>query len=231
MPILNMVYYAAEWGGWWQPWANTLLYLPLKENSNDQSWHWNNGTNTNITFSDNKAVFNTSGTSCILIDTTSLPTHDYTLHMIVARTTNSGYQIAFRYSDGSGYDNARCYISGYGTYTDGWVAHQQTDLSVCGNSARVNYWLIDTDTSEHLLSFTVYEWWYNTTYINFYIDWVLQSSRSATSSYYTNAKISFWNRWYSANEWLKGTMREVIMENRVWSDSEILDLAKQFWFA
>ena len=214
---------------WWQPWVNTLLYLPLATNSNDQSWNGNNGTDTNITYSDWKAVFNTSGTSCILIDTTSLPTHDYTLHMIVARTTNSWYQVAFRYSDGSGYDNARCYISGYGTYTDGWVTHQQTDLSVCNSSVRVNKWLVDTDTSEHLLSFVVYESWY--TYIKFYIDWVYQVSKVATSSYYANAKISFWNRWYSMNEWLKGTMREVIMENRVWSDSEVLDLAKQFWFA
>ena len=57
MPILNMVYYAAEWGGWWQPWANTVAYYPLKENLNDiVGTH--NMTNSGITFSDGFAVLN-----------------------------------------------------------------------------------------------------------------------------------------------------------------------------
>ena len=213
----------------WQPWANTLVYLPLATNSNDQSWNWNNGTDTNITYTDWKAVFNSSGTSCILLDTTSLP-NTFTLHMIIARQVNSGYQVAFRYSDNLGYDNSRCYISGYGTYTDWWVIHQQTDLSVCNSSVRVNKWLVDTDTNEHLRSFVVYED-SGYTYIRFFIDGVQLDQQVASTHYYTGAKLSLWNRWYNPNEWLKGTMREVIMESTKWTDAEVLALAQQYGFA
>lgn len=233
---INAIYVGSQkvrpaWWWWgWQPWADTLVYLPLATNSNDQSWNWNNGVNTNITFSDNKAVFNSNWTSCILIDNTSLPTVDYTLHMIVARTTDSGYQVAFRYSDGSGYDNARCYISGYWTFVSGDNTCHLTDLSVCNSSARFNVWFITSDTTEHLLSFVVYE---NNggVYNRYYIDGVYQAQKSASANYYPDSKISFWNRWYNKNEWLRGTMREVILEDKVRTDAEVLALAQQFWFA
>lgn len=40
MPILNMIYWATWWGGGWQPWANTLVYLPFTEDLLDHSWNW-----------------------------------------------------------------------------------------------------------------------------------------------------------------------------------------------
>ena len=45
-------YYFAEWGGWWQPWANTLLYLPLNSTDTytDKSWNNVSTTNYNVTF-------------------------------------------------------------------------------------------------------------------------------------------------------------------------------------
>lgn len=50
MPILNMVYYVAEWGGWWQPWANTLAYYKLDWNLNDSSGNERGLTNSWISF-------------------------------------------------------------------------------------------------------------------------------------------------------------------------------------
>ena len=42
MPIINLVYEAPSgWWGW-QPWANTLFYLPLTSNANDTSWNGRN---------------------------------------------------------------------------------------------------------------------------------------------------------------------------------------------
>lgn len=38
------------WTDNWTPWANTLAYLKLEEDTNDSSWKWNNGTGTNITY-------------------------------------------------------------------------------------------------------------------------------------------------------------------------------------
>ena len=50
MPILNMVYYAAEWGGWWKPWANTIAYYDFENNLNDTSGNWNNATWSNVLY-------------------------------------------------------------------------------------------------------------------------------------------------------------------------------------
>ena len=214
----------------WKPNANTLIYLPLATNANDYSWNWNNGSTTNLTFSNNKAVFNANGTTNLYINNNSLPYYDYTLHMIIARTTNSGYQLAFRYCPSNGFDNARCYISWYGTYTEGWVIHQQTNMKVCDSGNSYNFGLIDTDTSEHLWSFVVYKD-SSTVYLKCFIDGQYKYQISATYNVGSNSYLGLWNRWYNATEWLKGTMREVIMENKVWTDSEVLALAKQFWFA
>ena len=41
MAIFNTVY-GGEWK--WKPWSNTLLYLPLNWNLNDESWNWYNWT-------------------------------------------------------------------------------------------------------------------------------------------------------------------------------------------
>jgi len=210
MPIINMVYKKKKG---WKPWANTIAYYPLKENSNDLSWNWNNGTDTNITYSDWKAVFNSSGTSCILIDKTTLPT-TFTLNMIAQITTLNWYQLAFRYSDSSGYDNCRCYLNWYGSIQL-WMTNGNTQLTG-----------ISADTNEHL-----YSWVVESTQMKFYIDGVLKYTYVKNVWSYSWAKLSLWNRWYNTNEWLKWTMREVILESSYRTDAEILNLAKQFWFA
>lgn len=48
----------AGWGGWWQPWANTIAYYPLNSTNtvNDLSWNNYNLTNTNTTFGTNAWV-------------------------------------------------------------------------------------------------------------------------------------------------------------------------------
>lgn len=207
---------------WWQPSANTISYLPLSVDANDAKWmgvalNW---TTTNITFSDNKAVFNSSGTSCILFDTTSLPT-TFTLHFIVAITTLSGYQVWFRYSYWSGYDNSRCYLYWYSQ----WI-----NFALCGSNYQSTIKV--TDTNEHLYSYVIQPDWVNNTKMDFYIDGVNKNiNLSKSNQSYANAKLSLWNRWYNKNEWLKWTMREVILESTYRTNAEVLALAQQFWFA
>lgn len=66
MPILNMVYYAAEWGGGWQPWADTLLYYDFEHTSwttetdvvGNYNWTYNS-TPTIWTLSSGKKYFDT----------------------------------------------------------------------------------------------------------------------------------------------------------------------------
>lgn len=197
---------------WWRPNANTLLYLPLATNSNDQSWNGNNGTDTNITYSWNKAVFNSSWTSCILIDKTTLPT-TFTLHLIAQITTLSWYQLAFRYSDNVWQDICRCYLNWYGSIQV-WMWVNTTTTGIA------------SDTNEHL-----YSWVVQSNSMKFYIDGVLKYTYNQNVGSYANPKISFWNRWYNMNEWLKWTMREVIMESSYRTDAEVLALAQQYGFA
>lgn len=225
MPILNMVYYAAEWGGWWKPWANTLAYLPLSTDANDHKWFWTalNWTTNNITFSDSKAVFNSSGTSCIYWDDTTLPTN-FTLHMIVkfGSVWVNNYQVLWRHSDSSWYDNSRCYPTGY---------YEGINFALCWANDQTSLAYPDT-TNEHLYSVVIQPSWSTQTQMDFYVDGVNKFTTTKNNQTYSNSKLALWNRWYNMNEWIKSwTMREVILESSYWTADEVLALAKQFWFA
>lgn len=199
-----------------EPWANTLAYLPLATDTNDHKWFppiYNWYRNLYVSYSNNRAVFNSNWQWCITFD--DWPTNNtFTLHMIAQITTLSWYQLAFRYSDSGGYDNCRCYLNWYGSIQL-WMANWNTQLT----------WIL-ADTNEHL-----YSWVVQSNQMKFYIDWVLKYTYSANVWSYSWAKLSLWNRWYNTNEWLKGTMREVILESTYRTDAEVLALAKQFWFA
>lgn len=57
----------------WKPWANTLAYYPLEENTNDYSGNWHNWTPTNITYTTlaswKKVSVYTQGSSILNIGT------------------------------------------------------------------------------------------------------------------------------------------------------------------
>lgn len=48
---------------WWQPWANTLLYLPFVSDMNDHSWNWNNPTS-----SSNAIITTLDGVNCCFLN-------------------------------------------------------------------------------------------------------------------------------------------------------------------
>ena len=199
----------------WKPWANTILYLPLKENSNDLSWNWNNGTATNITYSWNKAVFNSSGTSLINLPITN---NTFTLNMIAQMTSASGYQLLYRQAKYSSWtwwqDDSGCYLYGY------------TSIQLRMSQWNTKLTWITADTNEHLYSFVV-----SANSMKFYIDGVLKTTYNASVGSVSWATFTLGNRYTSSNEWLRWTMREVIVESTLRTDAEILNLAKQFWFA
>lgn len=209
---------------WWQPSANTISYLPLSVDANDAKWigvalNW---TTTNITFSDNKAVFNSSGTSCITFPAT-MTYNTFTLHMIVKFNSvwANNYQVLWRHSDSSWYDNSRCYPSGY----SGGI-----NFALCWVNDQTSLAYPDT-TNEHLYSVVIQPSWSSQTKMDFYVDWTKIYSQTRNNQSYANAQLSIWNRWYNMNEWLNWTMREVILESTYRTDAEVLALAQQFWFA
>ena len=50
----------AGWGGWRQPWANTIAYYPLTNDFNDYSWNGNNLTGYN-----SATIWTLSGMTCL----------------------------------------------------------------------------------------------------------------------------------------------------------------------
>lgn len=199
----------------WQPGENTLAYLPLKENSNDLSWNWNNGTDTNITYSNWKAVFNNSGTSRILISGISWTQRTFTLNMIVQITSLSWYQHIYRqwYYNNGYQDNSWCWLYWY----------DSTRLIASTNRQLTGY---IPDWNEHLYTFVV-----NTGSIKFYVDGTLQYTWTVSIWNVSSAKFCLWGRDYALDEWLRWTMREVIVESTLRTDAEILELAQVYWFA
>ena len=196
---------------WWQPNANTLAYLPLATDITDQTGNYTL-TSQNITFSNNKAVFNNAGTSCITFPAT-MTNNTFTLHQIIQITDFNGYQLAYRHSDNLGFDDSRCYLYGYSSIT-----------LALGTYSTATW--ISPSTWEHLYSFVV-----QNNQMKFYIDGVLKYTKSGTVWSYTDAQLSLWNRFYNMNEWLRWTMREVILESSYRTDAEVLALAQQFGFA
>ena len=85
-------------------------------------------------------------------------------------------------------------------------------------------WYI-ADSNEHMYSFVV-----TNNSIKLYVDWGLEYTMSGTLWSYANAQLSLWNRFYNMNEWLKWTMREVILENATWTDAEVEALAQEYGF-
>lgn len=52
MPIINLVYEAPTWWGWWQPWVNTVAYYPLTSTTttSDESGNWHTLSNHSVQF-------------------------------------------------------------------------------------------------------------------------------------------------------------------------------------
>lgn len=184
----------------WQPWPNTLIYYPLKENTNDYSGKNNHGQLSNVSFNNNRATLN--GNWYILTNINQLY---FTFHAFVKLNHTDWYQILYRYSDASGNDVSRVYLTGY------W------EIKIGVNNNVYGTWVL-ADTNEHLYSVV-----YANDTVKLYIDGTLKFSKQFwTINPVSWAKLSIGNRWYNPNEWLVWTIREVVIDERVRLDSEIL---------
>ena len=179
----------------------TFVYLPYKNDDKDYSTNNRSTTSTINKYGNNRAVVQNSQYT-ILDGFSELY---FTMHSRISLFNNSNYQIWFRYSDWSWNDIARCYLSWYGAVR----------ININNNSYdtwyRVNIW------EEHLYSIVV--WRHK---ISFFVDWVKQFENNITwVSPVSNSKFCLFNRFYSPNEWIDGTVGEVIVENREWTDTEV----------
>lgn len=142
MPIINLVYEAPTW---WQPWANTLLYMPLSSNATDTQGN----TTTiwgNVTFWTNWGVACANFTNIGNISVTpfAIPS-SYT---VLARCNNiSGFdEVSWRVFD---MGNPRIWLAynnqGYYTYENNayfWTTTQNAWFLICAvvtNGSGVGY--------------------------------------------------------------------------------------------
>lgn len=186
MTILNMVYYKVV--SWWQPWANTIAYYPLKSNTNDYSWNWYNLTNLwNVTFGTyqwvNCAIFN--GTSNSQLYNTSIsysayPTQTVAVWIYVTWTSSGVYQTiyhigtAIRYwklGTWFNYNTWLCLWSWDGQYESvkawniNWAWHLLVNVTSGSSSVQYLDW-VEYQTFTNSLSYTqtwLYVWWAQST--------------------------------------------------------------------
>ena len=204
MPIINMVYKKKKW---WQPWANTLAYLKLEQNTNDSSWKWNNGTGTNITYTTLvtwKKVAYFNGSSKINFSSSLFSSWAFTCSVYVYWTwlnTSSWLNVIMwnAYSDSQWYysDHHWAYLRSY--VNNVW--------------AGVN-WYYSND-NRFLLTVT-----YDGATIKAYKNWTLIATASqSTFSWVRNYYL--WYRAYSNDRYWKWYMSDFICENKARTSDEI----------
>lgn len=199
---------------WWQPWANTIAYYPLKENLDDYSGNGYNMTNSWITFSDWVAVLdgsqratipNVTGykTICLWFKKTS----DYN-GMIYAQGNTDGY-VQLRTN---GFASAWTW---WGTFNADFTAWWSTPSNVwrcfvmtqtVANNSWAGTWAFDFYLSDF--------WW---------VSWIRRFDGSSTH-YFNRPLATFW--WSGNTSYHYAIIADVsalIIEDAQWTQQEIED--------
>lgn len=206
------------------PWANTLAYYPLAEDCNDYSGNNRHGTNSDVTFSNWLATFNGSSSKITIAhaDWNKIQTnmtiqawYRYTwaadgYGVVLSKTQmNPYYQSDMYYfiSCGSGGGSVAGWFAISGTWTFSPVWQREPTGSF-------GAWIW------HLLTLTK-EW----TTLKLYCDWQEVSTTTwNTTTTSSSISVVIWNRQYrTANNRFTGNISKVILENKTWTQQEILD--------
>lgn len=232
--LINSVFYTNSWTGtfakwadvylnelkeaylWysWKPNSNTVVYRPLKEDFKDYSWNWydltSNGTITLTTLNWAKCSKSSWGSAYLQSTTVPLPSWSSarTISMRYAEVTSSSTHYMFMYGEATSpklfWLNTSSWNFRFNYGWNLWTSYYVT----------LNQWALYTIT-----------WWSWT--LKIYVNGNQELSTTsyslnttAVSSTYTcrlfnrNNNTSYPSTWY---------LSDVIVENKVWSASEILD--------
>lgn len=208
------------------PWANTLAYYPLAEDCNDYSGNNRHGTNSNVTFSNWLATFNgTNSVVTVAHADWQKPTNNFTiLAWFRVSTTAQTWCVVGKAQWSPYYQTNRYYYMGNqwdenSGKTFAWFApwnEREVYPTSVFNLAPTPF----TSWEWHLLGLTN-EW----TTKNQYFDWevVATASKSTVSSTYS-VPLTIGNVTHkTADMWFNGNISKVILENRTWTQQEILD--------
>jgi hypothetical protein len=206
--LLQMTTYKiGGWGGWWQPWVNTIAYYPLTSTTTntDQSWNWNNLTNNWVTFGTYWGVNCANTSSWSLTWTiTDIPTWDSprTIQLwAYCNQTANNYRVVYSYWATSMYRFLESYWA-----TNGWwiivVSHYYGDV----------YTSYNWRTGYRILFTYVYDGSTATVYVNWTDVWHTDVVLDTADSNFTISNNGAWFLWY---------MSKFIIEDKAWTQPEI----------
>lgn len=185
--------------------SNTRLYYKLNGNSNDSSWNWYNGTDSNISYTSGRfwqcASFN--GTSSCIRLVSSLINNSNTLTCVVwAKATWAADQFDWKIFDIRNWTNQFVIFR-----ENSWWYKFSINFGTLHESS--SFWYYTNE--RHCFGLSVY-WW--TAY--YYIDWVLKWSWGVWTTNWTNSDWYIWTEWNnSINRHFNGYIDECIVES-VW---------------
>ena len=199
---------------WWQPWANTLVYYPLENDTNDHSGNSNNLTGTvSYVTSANKQVAKFSWNSHLTASSSVVSVQTFTISFWVKLNSNSSEQCLVANANTDSWINITKFPNSYDIY--GLYGPSRWWM----NTGPVNPW---SWTWVHYVS--VFE---GSNSIKTYSNWNLTDQTSISSNIaYPSVNFSLWwsvTRWRNFDGWLS----EVIIEDRLWSAQEISDYFDQ----
>ena len=222
MPILNMIYWVTWWGGWWTPWVNTLAYytfdtqILLNEATNTvdatwYSWQWSYDTGYWWT-----GYCVDIATWWAIALSTHIPQWDFTVAFCVKFNSYPptwdiwwlfGYEGALQYG-------MHCQMTGdireFVQYTNSYNGTSLIDSNTLSLNANTWYRFYITRNS-----------WTVKMYINGSVvgTWI-DNNPNATSQTRT---CYLWTTYNISERKLNGYLDNVIIENRAWTDAEIIN--------
>lgn len=210
---------------WWQPWANTLVYYNISDNDTnstiyDLSWNW---IDQNWIWTASYAIDSTYG---------RVATFDWVSQTSANSIVNFGWEITCIVLVKA--NSLPWIIIAEGSSSTRWpsmsIQFRNDSLGIDGFfSWRGNYFSVNINSSlqtgiRYMITTTLDSNWIAKAYIN----WTLAGTATwwNTPNYDAGDNLMIGKRYWES--FLKWQFKLFIGENRTWSDTEILSLAREY---
>lgn len=221
MTIFNTVYWWWGWGWGWQPWANTLLYLPLKTDAIDQSWNSRATSDSWVTYTTVGWVASANfswGEVTItnnFIDTTIA--EKTVSAWVYTNFSSANKDMYIFYSLETNKTFTALAFTSWTTYIASWIWWPNLSLNTPNSPYTQNQWF-------HI----VYTCKDGTNNNKIYINWqqVAQWTWTSTPRGYSSATFNLWTYVGCSsnnNERFNGNLSQFILEDKVRTAQEIAD--------
>ena len=199
----------------WTPWANTIAYYPLKEDTNDYSGNNRNLTNTWITFAG--WVWNFDGSHCAWRTWTEQLNAWYTVSFIAKCTNATNVWIAFDLRNDN-YEQWQGMLLGRFYQSSIWFYQQKSS-----SSEEIYSTTLDNNEHHWVVTWTGSVW-------TIYKDGSQIKQSTINNSINTSAS-TLWigSRHSHGSDYFVWTIREVIIENTPRTQTDIDNYRANYW--